>query len=1064
MIYNNYHKHTMYSSAIVPDTNIKMEEYFKRAVELGHKNYFTTEHGFAGSVFEALKLGKKYGINVLFGMEGYIVKDNKEKDRSNLHFVVIAKSNKSRRQINLLNSLAHENGYYYTARWSLEDVLKLDPSDVYITTACCAGVLKTDESIEEIFKPMAEHFGQNMFLETQNHMHEIQVVHNKKVLNLAEEYGLKLIHGNDSHYVYKQQGKDRLEYLQGKGITYDDEDSFVLDYPTYDEIVERYLNQGVLTKDQIVEAINNTLEFDNCAQIDIDDSIKMPNPYMELAPKERYDKLESMIYDLWERERPNVDQSKIKEYEDGIRFELDIVKDTNDVVHTADYFLLNSKIVKNAQEKYNGHLTTTGRGSAPSFYLNRLLGMTSIDRFALNVPIFPTRFLSTSRLLGSRKLPDIDYNVSDPEPFVKATKDELGENGCHWMIAYGTMQESEAFRNICRNDKLDFDYYNNVAKDIDAYKDIPEWKDRIERSKRQVGSIVSVSRHPCANIIMDCDIREEIGLIRSGKDLVAVITSVEADDWKYLKNDYLTVTVVKILNKVAEKIGIKLPEVNDLIKILDDKVWDIYEKGLTATLDQTSTENGKRLVMRYKPRSYEELSAWVAAIRPGFASLLEKFLTRQSHTNGVDEMDELLIESQKYLLYQESTMAFLVWLGIPEDETYTIVSNISKKKYLKPEYKQELIDLKSNLKRGWIEKVGEEKGFEESWKVVEDSSAYAFNCSHSVSTAINSIYGAYQKSHYPMEYYSVVLDENENNIPMTSRLVEEMKYFNIELKPARFRYSSGDYMPNKEDNSIYKGIGSIKGINSEAGNQLYNLKDLEFDSFTDFMSLIKPPSTGMENILLSKMVERDFGKININSRQLMSLIKLDFFSEFGKAKKLEYIADMYYKYHNKKTAKKADLPFDEDMIRRHSEKETEKQFSKVDFVSIVKECEKLLEDEDYTLKEKIQFQKEYLGYVNLTDSSLSKRIVLVNDLNTKYSPKANFYCLNNGKSETMKIKRKPKRRQPNITYFEDKPFKEGDIIYAKKIERKRRMKKVDDEWVYMDEWDFWITQYDLVEQ
>jgi len=1064
MIYNNYHKHTMYSSAIVPDTNIKMEEYFKRAVELGHKNYFTTEHGFAGSVFDALKLGKKYDINVYFAMEGYIVKDNKEKDRGNYHFVVIARSNKSRRLINKLNSIAHADGYYYTARWSLDDILQLDPNDVYITTACVAGILKTEESFNEIFLPMVEHFGDSLLLETQNHSHEIQISHNKKVLELSEKYELKIVHGNDSHYVYKHQGKDRLEYLQGKGITYDDEDSFVLDYPSYDEILERYESQGVLTEQQAKEAIDNTRLFDGLERIDIDDSIKMPNPHINLSPQERYDKLEKMIYDLWEKEKPNVDQSKIKEYEDGIKFELDIVKDTNEVVHTADYFLLNSRIVKNAQDKYNGHLTTTGRGSAPSFYLNRLLGMTSIDRFALNVPIFPTRFLSTSRLLGARKLADIDYNVDNPEPFVKATKDEFGEHGCYWMIAYGTMQESEAFRNICRNDKLEFDYYNEVAKDVESYERIPEWKDRIERSKRQVGSIVSVSRHPCANVIMDKDIREEIGVIRSGKDLVAVITSGEADDWKYLKNDYLTVTVVRILNKVAEKIGKPLPEVNDLIKILDDKVWDIYEKGLTATLDQASTENGRRLVMRYKPKSYEEVSAWVASIRPGFASLLDKFLAREFHTNGVKEMDELLESSQKYLLYQESSMAFLVWLGVPEDETYTIVSNISKKKYLKPEYAHELVELKDKLRINWIEKVGKEDGFDESFQVVEDSAKYAFNCSHSVSVALNSIYAAYQKSHYPMEYYSVVLDENESNIPMTSRLVDEMKYFDIELKPARFRYSSGDYMPNKEDMSIYKGVGSIKGINSECGNQLYELRDIEFETFVDFLSIIKPATTGFENRLMSEMINRDFGGFSVNSRQLFTLIKLDFFSEFGCAKKLHTIAEMYYKWNNKKTAKKAELPFDEELIRKHSEKETEKQYSKVDYVSVIRECEKLLDDEDYTIKEKIGFQKEYLGYVNLTDPSLSNRIILVNNLNTKYSPKFEGYCLKNGKSEVLKVKRKPKRRQPNITYFEDKPFKEGDILFAEKVERKRRMKKVDDEWVYMDEFDFWVTSYRIEEQ
>ncbi|WRK54675.1 hypothetical protein SD457_07035 [Coprobacillaceae bacterium CR2/5/TPMF4] len=73
------------------------------------------------------------------------------------------------------------------------------------------------------------------------------------------------------------------------------------------------------------------------------------------------------------------------------------------------------------------------------------------------------------------------------------------------------------------------------------------------------------------------------------------------------------------------------------------------------------------------------MAAYVAAIRPGFASLLQNFIERKPYTTGVDELDELLKDSYHYMLYQESIMTYLIWLGIPESKTYDIIKKISKR-------------------------------------------------------------------------------------------------------------------------------------------------------------------------------------------------------------------------------------------------------------------------------------------------------------------------------------------------------------------------------------------------
>ena len=347
-------------------------------------------------------------------------------------------------------------------------------------------------------------------------------------------------------------------------------------------------------------------------------------------------------------------------------------------------------------------LTKSGRGSGASYYINKLLGFTGIDRLALNVPMYPTRFISKSRLLETRSIPDFDFNTAKPEPFIQATKDLLGEKGCYWMIAYGTMKESEAFRNTCRNIGLEHKEYNDVAKNIDLYKEDERWKDIICHSKRFVGSIVSASPHPCASVIMDKDIEEEIGVVRVGDKLCAVITSNEAEEWKYLKNDYLTVLVVEIINDTFKLIGKEVMDVNELLSRLDNKVWDLYKKGITCTLNQVDSDFATHLVKEYAPTCYEELSAFVAAIRPGFASLLNTFVDRKKYSTGVKTLDDLLQNTNHFMLYQESVMQYLVWLDIPEDITYEIVKKIAKKSFTKEELEELHEQLEKIGLRKWV--------------------------------------------------------------------------------------------------------------------------------------------------------------------------------------------------------------------------------------------------------------------------------------------------------------------------------------------------------------------------
>ena len=428
--YNNYHKHTCYSNLRTLDCVSKPIDYIKRAKELGHTTYFTTEHGWAGNLWEAYTLCQQNELKCIYGAEVYYVDDRHQQDKSNYHLIVICKNRNGMKQLNKILSLANTDGYYYKPRIDLELLLTLNPKDVIITTACIASRLfKTDDYEDKFLKPILNHFGKSLYLEIQCHTDDYQVQYNKKIKELAKRYNIEMIHANDSHYVYENEAKYRDLFLKAKGIFYEGESNFILDYPTDEVIKKRYSAQGVFTEEEVERALNNTLMFDECEDLNLTKDIKLPKVHKD---KDSNVLLKQIINEKWKKEREYIPKERHKEYLEAIRYEMDIVEKTN----MADYFILDYEVVKLAKEKYNGVLTRTGRGSAPSFYINKLLGLTDIDRLDAPITLYPTRFMSTTRILQTRSLPDIDLNWANTDAPLQATKDILGEDNVYFMVAY----------------------------------------------------------------------------------------------------------------------------------------------------------------------------------------------------------------------------------------------------------------------------------------------------------------------------------------------------------------------------------------------------------------------------------------------------------------------------------------------------------------------------------------------------------------------------------------------------------------------------------------------------
>lgn len=698
--------------------------------------------------------------------EAYFVKDRNEKDNTNCHIILAAKTRKGVGDLNYILSEANISGYYYRPRIDLELLMSLDLRDVFVTTACIAGVFKYGYAeAERLILRMAAHFRDSFMLEVQYHDTDQQREVNEFLLKLYRKHGIPLIMGTDSHFIHPEDAALREHRLEANHIRYEDEGGWYMDYPSGAEAFRRFQEQGVLSDAQIREAMENTNVFLSFEDIVFDKSKKLPTIYPQLTQEQRNQKYMDLILGEFDRQTAGMSEDERAVRMEGVRYETDVVTSTG----MSDYFLLDHEIVRRAVEK-GGVITKTGRGSCPSYYTNALLGLSSIDRFAIPVEMFPDRFISADRI-RSGSLPDIDMNVANREAFEAAQTEVLGEWRAAPMVAFGTLKRLSAWKMYCRAADIPFETANEVGSQLKAYESAvrfaedgeevelsdyvpPQFRDLVAASERYMGMIDSISPHPCAYLLCTEDIRREIGVIRinsrTGKKqpvFAAFIDGATAEQYGYLKNDLLLVDVVRVNQEAFHRIGMAQPDVSALLEMTrnDRDTWRMYAEGYTMGLNQVEQEKTREKVMRYKPKNITELAAFVAAVRPAFKSMLPTFLDRRHFDYGIPAFDRLIQTREmtsSFLLYQEQTMKTLQFAGFSAPESYAAIKAIAKK------HPEKVLPLKERFLEGFAAKA-DMPSAEKVWKIIVDATSYGFNSSHAVCVALDSLYGAWLKAHHP---------------------------------------------------------------------------------------------------------------------------------------------------------------------------------------------------------------------------------------------------------------------------------------------------------------------------
>lgn len=336
-------------------------------------------------------------------------------------------------------------------------------------------------------------------------------------------------------------------------------------------------------------------------------------------------------------------------------------------------------------------------------------------------------------------------------------------------------------------------------------------------------------------------------------------------------------------------------------------------------------------------------------------------------------------------------------------------------------------------------------------QIIEDSANYQFGYNHSTGYSMIGYTCAYLRYYYPKEFITAYLNNanNEDDISMGTELANQL---NIPIHSIKFRYSLSEYAC--DDTGIYKGIESIKFCNSKIADELYALRDNQYKSFID---------------LLIDITEHT----SVDSRQLDILIKLDFFSEFGEPNELLTQVQIFNAIYSKKTAKKnegmvfigdysmSQERFNETVIQLDEYKETTKQIKGFDSISFIKSICDLTTMPATSVEERIQYSDELLGYVNVVDPHVSKRLYYVLDVKGKKLKTIELYEVYSGKKRTVKMWE---------SQFNRMPFEQKNFLMVRKIEKKNKrqpsnlvnQKTGKQIWVDMpNEFEFWLEGYEV---
>jgi DNA polymerase-3 subunit alpha len=1042
----NYVVYHLHSDLSLLDSCTKFEDYIMKAVELGQKAICFTEHGNIMRWVAKKEACDKAGIKYLHGCEVYLTAQLEPKVRDNYHTVLIAKNMQGLRELNQLISTSNtDDHFYFKPRITFDEFLNISDNVIKIS-ACLASPLarmeneihKTtdDEEEQKRIKYLSDNFEKILlkydYYEIQPHINsDEQKVYNKRLFEWAKKYNKPLIAGTDTHSINRYKAECRSILQLAKGIEFANEDQFDLTYKSYDELVDMFAEQNALPKSVYLQAIENTnVMADSCEDIVLDKEFKYPKVYD--------DDIETLRLRLWDMLKDKVVKGIIpeeqkEEFVENIKIELAVFKKIN----MCGFMLFMSDLIMWCHE--NNIPTGFARGSCGGSCIAYVLDIIDINPIKWKT-VF-SRFANEDRKeIGDI---DVDFAPDDRDAVYNHMIEKFGEQYTAYILAIGTVSDKGCIDEIGRAlhrktgkdtyllenmKKIKKEYEANPDKARETYDELFYYFDGL------LNTNISQSMHPCGMVVSPVTLEDNYGTLYKDDKKILQIDMEDVHEISLVKYDILGLKNVGIIKDACKYANITYPKSSE-VNWDDQKVWEDMLK-CPQGIFQFEGAYAFQMLCEFKPKSIFDMSLVTAALRPSGSSYRDKLMQKEFHKNPSEIIDNMLEDNYGYLIYQEDTIKFLKDIcGLTGSEADNIRRAIGRKQ------KDRLDAAMPSILEGYCKMSPQprdvaEQEAKEFLQIIEDSASYQFGYNHSVAYCMVGYLCAYLRYYHTPYFIMAYLNNAQNEDDIVGGF-EMAKLYGYQILPPRFRHSTDKYMYDEENHNIYKGVASIKYLNSGAAEYLYSLRDNQYDNF----------------ISLLEQIEEDR---QINSRQMEILIQLQYFDEFGKNKKLLETYRYFKNLYGRKTIAKdklEDLGLIPEDIVECFEKETEKQYTNIDYMKILANVEARIPNEIVPITEQVLFEADVVGYISMV-YDVDKRYCLVTDVDTKYSPRVRLYSLGSGKETTCKI---------NKITFNETPFKRGQLIKCGRFYQKDRQRKTETGWESTGEKDWWLANYELVD-
>lgn len=895
------HNHSHYS---LLDGACTIDALVHAAAEHNMPAVALTDHGVMFGALEFYKKAKKVGVKPIVGSEFYIVTKGSRFEKVAIpldkqegrgrgiyhHIVLIAKNETGYKNLMKLSTLGHTEGFYYKPRIDVV-LLKRYREGVVALSACSGGVVSAHlvvgnyDDAKEAALIYKEIFGDDFYLEIQNHGIDKEKPVLEGMPRLAKELGIKLIATNDIHYIKQDHAiAHNIMLLIPDASSTNIPDYTQLRYGT-DQIYFKTAEEMVDLFKDYPEAIESTLEVAEKCNLELDLQ-KNHMPMFPIPPDADVENLDDYLTVLAREGIQKRYKTITKEIEDRFNHELNVIKKMG----YSGYFLIVQDFIKEARRM--GVVVGPGRGSSAGSIVSYALGITNVD--PLQYGLLFERFLNPDRV----SMPDIDVDFSDNKRqiVIDYVRRKYGSDSVSQIVTFGTLSSRAVLKDVGRVLGVPLNIIESITKQIpviqgrvtplaEALDDILElrWikESKDEKIKRLIevclvleGMNRNVSTHAAGVVIAPGNISDYVPLYKTPQtELMTQYNMKDLEEAGLLKIDFLglrTLTVIEeALKLIKQRHGVEI----DLGHIpLDDlKTFELFSKGLTVAVFQFESSGMQDYLRRLRPTSINDLVAMNALYRPGPMEMIPDFIARKHGKQAINylhpSLELILKETYGIIVYQEQVIQI-----VSEVAGFTLAKADLMRRAMGKKDKVLMAGLKKEFVNGAVEKKINKKLAGEIFDLIEKFASYGFNKSHSVAYSIIAHQTAYLKAHYPAEFMAATLSSEIGNTDKIVLLISDCRKMGIPVLPPDVIESDSNFVVTVQ--GIRFGLSAIKNVGDTAVQAIVAARanKEKFENLFDFCRRVDLRVVNRKTIE-SLIQAGAFDTINPNRAQLLEAVE-----------------------------------------------------------------------------------------------------------------------------------------------------------------------------------------------